>query len=134
MSEILFSHKKKKIEKRERKTRKKRQEKKTQKNSHTLVHQRAEALQHRNVRVRRRRHRRQVPVPRRLEQRLRHLGPVGQRVHEHVDLGAADGLFEVGGALGDGEPFARRRCVALVFRDVGGDVGRGVEDCFLFFF
>jgi len=48
-------------------------------------------------------------------------------MHEHVDL--ADGLLEVGGALGDGEPFPGGGGVALVVCDVGGDVGGGVVDC-----
>lgn len=50
-------------------------------------------------------------------------------MHEHVDLGAAEGLLEVRRALGDGEALARRGGVALVVGDVGGDVGGGVEDC-----
>ena len=94
----------------------------------SLVQERSEALEHRDVRVGRSGHGGKVAVARRLEKRLGDLGTVGERVNEDINFSSSEGLLEVGGALGDGEPFPCGSGVALVLGDVGGDVGGGVED------
>eukprot|EP00982_Pelagococcus_subviridis_P011578 31098-Pelagococcus_subviridis.AAC.6 len=88
------------------------------------VHERAEPLEHGDVRVRRRGHRGEVAVAARLEEGLHHLRPVRERVHEDVDLPKV--LLHLSGALRDGPLFVPG--VALVREDVLGNVVHRVVD------
>ena len=89
-----------------------------------LVHDGPEALQERHLGVGGRGERGKVAVARGFQERLLHLGAVGERVHEDVD--GAEVLLHLLGALRDGPVLVAG--VALVRADVLGDVIVRVED------
>ena len=89
------------------------------------THHRREGAHQRHVAVGAHAHRVEIAAAARLEQRQLHLGSVGQAVHHDVEALVAEVLAQALRRARDGEvaPFL----VALVFRDVGRDVGHGVE-------